>query len=187
MCRSLMKIHRAIFPLIVVAGWAFAADQKPQLKPAVISAKTIAFITFANGGEANKLKQQATAFFSKWKRYQVTDDTTKADLLVLLGPMPRRVSGEAFDAVLAGKTSPEPVDLSGAQAQFAVFDAAEVHGEVPVSGTLKPIWSTQMNGDDVKAAANKYKRVVENAQDDYDHLGLTFEKCSIIGLRCSHN
>jgi hypothetical protein len=165
----------------------FAADQKSQPKPAVISAKTVSFITFATGSEAEKLKQQARQFFAKWKRYELSEDPTKADLLVLLGPMPRHVSGDAFDAVLAGKPSPDPVDVSSAQAQFAVFDGAEVHGEIPVSGTLKPIWSTQMSGDDVKPAAKKYKQLVDNAQFDYDGLALTFEKCHILGLRCSHN
>lgn len=163
-----------------------AADKNAQPKPAVISANTVSFITFATGNEASKLKQQATDFFTKWKRYQVSDDPTKADLLVLLGPMPRHVSGDAFDAVLAGKPSPEPVDVSGAQAQFAVFDGAEVHGDVPVSGTLKPIWSTPMDAADVKPAAKKYKQIVDNAQEEYDHMGLTFQKCQMMGMRCSH-
>jgi hypothetical protein len=184
-----MMSFRFIFTLLLVAVSflsAFAADKNSQPKPAVISAKTVSFITFATGNEAGKLKQQATDFFFKWKRYQVTDDPTKADILVLLGPMPRRVSGDAFDAVLAGKPSPEPVDIAGAQAQFAVFDGAEVHGDVPVSGTLKPVWSTEMSGDDVKSAAKKYKQLVDNAQEDYDHMGLTFDKCRMAGLRCSH-
>ena len=182
-----MKICRAVF-LLVFATFvpALAADQKSQPMPAVLSGKTVSFITFASGDEGNKLKQQAADYFSKWKRYRVTDDPSKADLLVLLGPMPRRVSGDAFDAVLAGKTSPEPVDISGAQAQFAVFDGAEVHGDVPVTGTIKPVWSIPMNGDDVKAAAKKYKQLVDNAQEDYDHMGLTFDKCRMVGLRCSH-
>ena len=171
---------------LLVFSVLVAADQKSQPKPAVISAKTVSFITFAHENEAAKLKEQATDFFSKWKRYEVSNDPTKADLLVLLGPMPRRVSGDDFDAVLAGKPSPSDVDLSTAQAQFAVFDGAEVHGEAPVSGTLKPVWSTEMRGDDVKSAAKKYKELVENTQEDYDHMGLTFEKCRMVGLRCAH-
>jgi hypothetical protein len=101
--------------------------------------------------------------------------------------MPRRVSGDAFDAVISGKSSPEPVDVSGAQAQFAVFDGAEVHGDVPVSGPLRPVWSTPMSGDDVKPAAKRYKQLVDKVQEDYDHLGITFQKCQMIGLRCSHD
>lgn len=183
-----MRSNAALSAFFVLAFSVLSTgtDQKSQPKPAVISAKTVSFVTFASENEAAKLRQQASDFFSKWKRYEVVADPTKADLLVLLGPMPRRVSGDAFDAVLAGKQSPEPVDLSGAQGQFAVFDGSEVHGEVPVSGTLKPIWSTPMSGDDVKPAAKKYKQLVENAQEDYDHMGLTFEKCRMAGLRCSH-
>ena len=182
-----MRIHKLLILILIACTARLSiADERAQPKPAVLSAKTISFITFATGNQASTLKQQATDFFSKWNRYQVIGDPTRADLLVLLGPMPRRVSGEAFDAVLAGKTSPEPVDLSGAQAQFAVFDGGEVHGEVPVSGTLKPIWSTQMNGDNVKPAAKKYKQLVGLAEEDYDHMGLTFEKCRMVGLRCSH-
>ena len=182
-----MQIHRSISFLLMAAVSVFASDQKAQPKPAVISAKTVSFITFATGNAADKLKQQATDFFSRWKRYDVSNDPGKADLLVLIGPMPRHVSGDAFDAVLAGKPSPEPVDVSGAQAQFAVFDGAEVHGEVPVSGSLKPVWSTEMNGDDVKLAAKKYRQIVERVQEDYDRLGVTFQKCQMLGLRCSHD
>lgn len=182
-----MKILRPILLLILMARPVLAADQKSQPKPAVLSAKTVSFVTFATGDEANKLKQAATDFFSKWKRYEIAADPTRSDLLVLLGPMPRRVSGDAFDAVLAGKPSPEPVDVSGSQAQFAVFDGAEVHGEVPITGTLKPVWSMPINGDDVKPAAKKYRLVVEKVQDDYDRLGITFQKCQMIGLRCSHD
>lgn len=174
------------FFVLVFSVLSTGTDRKSQPKPAVISAKTVSFITFAGESEAAKLKQEATDFFSKWKRYEVIADPTKADLLVLLGPMPRRVSGDAFDAILAGKQSLDPVDLSGAQGQFAVFDGSEVHGEAPVSGNLKPIWSTPMNKDDVKPAAKRYKQLVENAQEDYDHMGLTFEKCRMVGLRCSH-
>ncbi len=182
-----MKTAPILFALIAASFCSFSAEQKSQPKPSVISAKTVSFVTFANGDEADKLKQQATDFFSKWKRYEITADPTRSDLLVLLGPMPRRVSGDAFDAVLAGKASPEPVDVSGATAQFAVFDGAEVHGDAPVSGTLKPVWSTPMNGDDVKPAAKKYKQLVDKVQEDYDHLGITFQKCQMIGLRCSHD
>lgn len=182
-----MKTVAILFALVAISLCAFAADQKSQPKPSVISAKTVSFVTFANGDEANKLKQQATDFFSKWRRYEISADPTRSDLLVLLGPMPRRVSGDAFDAVLAGKSSPEPVDISGVQAQFAVFDGAEVHGEVPVSGTLRPVWSTPMNGDDVKPAAKKYKQLVDQVQENYDRLGITFQKCQMIGLRCSHD
>jgi hypothetical protein len=183
-----MKSNVALSALLVLmfSLLSRAADQKSQPKPAVISAKTVSFITFAGESDAAKLIQQAKDFFSKWKRYEVVDDPSKADLLVLLGPMPRRISGDAFDAVLEGKQPPEPVDLSGAQSQFAVFDGSEVHGDVPVSGTLKPIWSTSMSGDEVKPAAKKYKQLVENTQQDYDHMGLTFEKCRMVGLRCSH-
>ena len=172
--------------LIFCSLISFADDKNAQPKPAVLSGKTVSFITFATGAEADKLKNQASDFFAKWRRYQVADDPAKSDILILVGPMPRRVSGDAFDAVLAGKPSPEPVDLSGAQGQFAVFDGAEVRGDVSVSGTLKPVWSTEMSGDDVKAAAKKYKQLVENTQEAYDHMGLTFEKCRMVGLRCSH-
>lgn len=182
-----MKIPAILVAFLTIATFTFTADQKSRPKPAVLSAKTIAFVTFATGNEADKIKQQATDFFAKWKRYEISSDPSRSDLLVLLGPMPRRVSGDAFDAVLAGKPSPEPIDVSGAQAQFAVFDGSEVHGDVPVSGTLKPIWSTQMNGDDVKPAAKKYKQIVDKVQEDYDHLGITFQKCQMIGLRCSHD
>lgn len=181
------KLLSSVAALVLLSALAlFGSDQKAQPKPAVLSGKTISFITFSTGTEAAKLKQEATEFFSKWKRYQVLDDPTHADLLVLLGPMPSRVSGDAFDAVLAGKNSPEPVDLEGAQGQFAVFDGAEVHGDVPVTGTLKPVWSTEMSGEDVKSAAKKYKQLIDRTQDDYDHMGLTFEKCRVVGLRCSH-
>ena len=51
---------------------------------------------------------------------------------------------------------------------------------------MKPIWSTEVKDGDFKAAARKYKQLVENTQESYDHLGLTFEKCRMVGLRCSH-
>jgi hypothetical protein len=162
-----------------------AADEKVQPKPAVISAQTVAFITFSTGDEAKKLKDQTIAFFLKWKRYQVLDDPSRADLIVLIGPMPRHVNSDALDAVLAGKPSPVQVDTTGAQSHFAVFDGSEVHGQY-TGGTLKPVWSTEMSGDDVKTAAKKYKQLVDNAQESYDHMGLTFDKCRAVGLRCSH-
>lgn len=174
------------FLVFTFALTAFADDKNRAAKPSVLSGKSIAFITFATGTEAEKLKTQASDFFVKWKKYEIDSDPQKADLLVLLGPMPRHVSGDAFDAVLAGKPSPEAVDTSGAQAEFAVFDGAEVHGSSPVTGTLKPVWSTEMNGDDVKSAAKKYKQLVDNTQESYDHMGLTFDKCRMVGLRCSH-
>jgi hypothetical protein len=99
--------------------------------------------------------------------------------------MPRHVNSDALDAVLAGKPSPVQVDTTGVQSQFAVFDGSEVHGQY-AGGTLKPVWSTEMSGDDVKPAAKKYKQLVDNAQESYDHMGLTFDKCRMVGLRCSH-
>jgi hypothetical protein len=175
----------ALFFLTCCVCLLAVADQKVQAKPAVIAGKTVSFITFSSGDEAKKLKEQATTFFSKWKRYQVVDDPARADLIILVGPMPRHVNGDAWDAVLAGKPSPVQVDTSGAQSQFAVFDGAEVHGEV-AGGPVRPVWSTEMTGDDVKPAAKKYKQLVDNAQESYDHMGLTFDKCRMVGLRCSH-
>lgn len=172
--------------VLVVFATAAAALQKAQPQPAVLTGKTVTFITFAADSEATQLKNVASAFFMKWKRYQILDDPTKADLLILLGPMPRHVSGDAFDAVLAGRKPEHQVDVAGAQSQFAVFDGAEVHGDVPVNGTLKPLWSAEMNGHDLKQPARKYKQLVENLQEDYDHMGLSFEKCRIVGMRCSH-
>ena len=163
-----------------------AAEQKTTAKPAILSGKTVAFITFATGSDADKLKNQASAFFTNWKRYQVSNDPARADLIVLLGPMPRHVDEEAWDAVLAGKPLPVEVNIKGAPSQFAVFDAAEAHGDVANPGLLKPLWSTEMHSDDVIPAAKKYKSLVANIQDSYDHMGLTFEKCRMIGLRCAH-
>ena len=184
-----MKRYTLITAVVATAyvfSLTLAAEQKTTVKPAILSGKTVAFITFASGSEADRLKSQASTFFTKWKRYQVSNDPAKADLIVLLGPMPRHVDEEAWDAVLAGKPLPVEVNTSGAQSQFAVFDAAEVHGDIAGTGPLKPLWSTDVYGDDVIAAAKKYRSVVANIQDSYDHLGLTFEKCRMIGLRCAH-
>jgi hypothetical protein len=171
--------------LSLFASFAFSTDKNSQPKPAILSGKTISFITFATGEEAGKLKREAAGFFDKWKRYQVVNDPTHADLIVLLGPMPNHVNSDAWDAVLSGKPSPVPVDTMAAQSQFAVFDASEVRG-TEGNGPLRPVWSTEMNSIDVKTAARKYKQLVDNTQESYDHLGLTFEKCRMVGLRCSH-
>lgn len=173
------------FLLLAASSMGFAADKNSQPKPAILSGKSVSFITFASGEEASKLKGEAATFFDKWKRYQVIDDPTHADLVVLVGPMPTHVNSDAWDAVLAGKASPVPVETVSAQSQFAVFDGSEVHGKEN-SGPLKPIWSAEMKGGDVTTAAKKYKQLVQTAQDDYNHLGLTFEKCHLLGMRCSH-
>lgn len=182
-----MKKHFSITLLLglVLSVAALADKRNEQPQPAVLSAKSVSFITFANGQNAADLKDQAAGFFRKWNRYRVVNDPTKADLVILVGPMPRHVSGDAWDAVLAGKPSPVPVDAAGAQSQFAVFDGSEIHGS-DAGGPLKPVWSTEMNGNDVKSAAKKYRRLVENTQESYDHMGLTFDKCRMVGLRCSH-
>lgn len=172
--------------LVTTLGVAKTNDKDKQAKPkapAVIAGKTISFVTFATGAEAVKLKQEATKFFTKWKRYQVLDDPSQADLVVLLGPMPSQVSGDAFDAVLAGKPAPQAVNTAGAQSQFAVFDSAELKS---AEGPLKAVWSTPMSGTDVNAAANKYKELVSGAQDKYDNGGLTYQTCYAMGMRCTH-
>ena len=176
----------ALMSTVCVFSPTLAAEQKTTTKPAILSAKTVAFITFATGGDADKLKNQASTSFTNWKRYRVSNDPAKADLIVLLGPMPRHVDEEAWDAVLAGKPLPGEVNIKGAPSQFAVFDAAEAHGDIVSAGPLKPLWSTEMSGNDVVPAVRKYKSLVANIQDSYDHMGLTFEKCRMIGLRCAH-
>lgn len=170
--------------LLFVTALGFAMDKKAKANaPAVIAGKTVAFVTFATGDEGDKLKHKASDFFTKWKRYQVVEDPSQADLVVLLGPMPGQVSGAAFDAVLAGKPSPEPVNTAGAQSQFAVFSAAELKSP---DGPVKAVWSTPMSGNDVNAAAKKYKELVSGAQEKYNNGGLTYETCYAMGMRCNH-
>lgn len=85
-----MKKLASLSSLLCILCLITSAEEKAQPKPAVISAKTVSFITFSIGEDAKKLKDQTTAFFSKWKRYQIVDDPSQADLIVLIGPMPRQ-------------------------------------------------------------------------------------------------
>ena len=171
--------------LLLVSTLSFAGghEKTPPKKPyPFLAGKTVAFVSFASGAQKDALKQQATGFFNKWKRYTVLDDPAQADLIVLIGPLPTKVSGEAFDAVIIGKEPPEAVDVAGAPSQFAVFDSGELRAP---TGPVRALWSTPMNGNDVNSAAKKYKEVVHEVQDSYNNSGLTHENCSALGIRCA--
>src|SRR5579884_2672258 len=113
-------IPNASIMLLLGFSVLLSASDKVTNRPPLLAAKTVSFITFETGANAEKLKSEATTFFTKWKHYQVIDDPSKADLLVLLGPMPRHVNGDAWDAVLAGKSSPVAADTKNAPQEFAV-------------------------------------------------------------------
>jgi hypothetical protein len=156
------------------------ADGKQVKAPTLVSAKTIAFVSFDSGLQSDRLKQDAAQQFRKWKRYQLLSDPTQADLVVLLGAMPRKVSAEAFNAILDGKPSPVPVDLSNALPYFAVFDANELRNG---SGTMKPLWSMEA-GDGIGHSIKKFKEVVGQADDTYYHDRDLLSKCLAMGERC---
>jgi hypothetical protein len=96
--------------------------------------------------------------------------------------MPRKVSEEAFEAVISGKPIPEPLDLSKASANFAVFDNAELRSLE--ASSVKPLWSADMPNSDLGSAVKKYKRVVDETSDAFYHDRDLLTKCLALGERC---
>ncbi len=176
-----MKGFVLIF-IAVFTAYMSGSDQMPKKAPTVVSAKTVSFVTFLSGSTGIQLLDEAADYFKKWKRYQVVSDPAQADLIVLVGPMPRHVSEEVFDAVVSGKPAPELPNLSEAQGQFAVFDGAELRS--PDSSPVRPLWSTEMAKGDLRAAVKKYKRVVDETSDAYSHDRDLLSKCLQLGERC---
>ena len=172
-----------IFAITLLALSALAfADQKPKpQQPAVLSAKTVAFVTFDSSDKGQQLKKKASDFFSKWKRYKVVDNPHDGDLIVLLGPMPAKINSDALEAVLDGKQPSDPVNLAGARDEFAVFNGADMHASSEVS--LHSLWSSEMQGDDVNTAAKKFKEVVNKTAEKAGNAGLTNNDCYMLGLK----
>jgi hypothetical protein len=171
--------------LILLATFAVTfllAEPKEKKPPTVVSAKTVSFVTFLTGPKAGQLTQQATDLFKKWKYYQVLADPSQADLIVLLGPMPRKVSEEVFDAIIAGRPAPQPLDLTGAAEYFAVFDGVELRSAELAS--VKPLWNTEMPNEDLRGAVKKYKKLVDETSDTFYHDRDVLSKCLALGERC---
>lgn len=172
-----------MIPTIVLAlttCFLFADGKQAGKAPSLVSARTIAFVSFDPGVQSDRLKQDAAQQFRKWKRYEVVSDPSHADLVVLLGAMPRKVSEEAFNAILDGKPSPVPVDLTNAVPYFAVFDANELRNG---NGTMKPLWSVEA-GEGMGHSIKKFKEMVGQADDTYYHDRDLLSKCMALGERC---
>ncbi|MEO8725892.1 MAG: hypothetical protein ABI383_07175 [Acidobacteriaceae bacterium] len=188
-----MRSRPLLFALVLLIAFplSFAQNRvttgKPQ-PPAVLSAKTIAFVTCFPGAQADEMKQQATAFFTKWKRYHVVPDPQQADLVVLLGPIPGYVSESNFRDVLSGHSPAKfapPAATPAAQAAapdspplFTVFDGPA--SRAPETHHFRSLWAHSLDESKVALSANDFKSYVSRSAENYNGNGFNFQVCQML-------